>query len=344
MGEAGRNVVEEHFTCEALARHHESVLPGEPDAPVSTPQTVSVVIPTYNRLGYLMEALESVFRQSRPPDEVIVVDDGSTDGTEEAITELGHRVRYLRQRNAGPGAARNRGLRAVQGEWITFLDSDDLWMPDTVARQIEFCERNPGLDFVFGLMALFDATSEASEPEILDRSVYAYCQAHAADLRDLHLCLLKTNPVPTSTVMFRRSAMERVGFFREDLRCAEDYDLWFRWALSARCGFVDRVLMRRRIHAANVIGDHALMLESNLAVLEELTGRRALRSPSEWAALEIAIHRRRYQLANHYYRGRDYQRALEVLRRIRPRLLATMDERARWLAKLVIASVRAKAR
>ena len=101
--------------------------------------TTLIVIPTYNRLRFLTEALASVFGQSRRPDEIIVVDDGSNDGTAEAMARLTDQgVRYVRQQNAGPSAARNRGMREATSEWIAFLDSDDLWLPHRLARQCEF--------------------------------------------------------------------------------------------------------------------------------------------------------------------------------------------------------------
>jgi glycosyltransferase involved in cell wall biosynthesis len=106
--------------------------------------TVSVIIPTYNRGALLVEAVESALAQRRPPDEILVVDDGSRDDTAARMAAYGERVRYVRQANAGPSAARNHGFRLARGEYLALLDSDDLWTPDRLERQLEVLQRTCG--------------------------------------------------------------------------------------------------------------------------------------------------------------------------------------------------------
>ena len=129
---------------------------------------VSAVVPTYNRAHLVGEAIRSVLAQSLPVCEVIVVDDGSTDGTKEAVGRLSDAnpglIRYIRQENAGPGAARNRGIREASGDWVAFQDSDDLWLPEKIAWQVDFLRRNPRLEFVFGLMGNFEEGDSADHP------------------------------------------------------------------------------------------------------------------------------------------------------------------------------------
>ena len=110
---------------------------------------VSVVIPTYNRATELPSAIESVLGQTYPSVEVIIVDDGSTDGTEALIQTRFPRVRYLRQSNRGPAAARNAGIKAASGPYIAFLDSDDRWMPQKLERQIGLLRERPEVGLVF---------------------------------------------------------------------------------------------------------------------------------------------------------------------------------------------------
>ncbi len=300
---------------------------------------ISVVIPTYNRLGYLREALESVLRQTHAADEILVVDDGSTDGTEAAISALPAPIRYIRQKNAGPAAARNRGLREAKGDWIAFLDSDDLWVPTKLAEQMDFLEKNPEVDFLFAHMVNFGPAGEDTEPEILDQSVYTYCRTHATDLRDFVNYLLRVNPVPTSTVIFRQSTIERVGYLREDIGYADDFQWWLRWALKTRCGFLDRVLEKRRIHGSNIIGDRRAMMISVLAVLKDLGTHRHELSATQQSALDLALNRERYRLGSEHFRVRDYRAARPLLRLVNPAKLGSLNS-LKWLAKAIIAALR----
>lgn len=107
---------------------------------------ISCIVPVFNGERYLWEALESIFAQTYRPIEVLVVDDGSTDGTGAVAASYGSRLRYLWQPNAGPAAARNRGLEAARGEFVAFLDADDLWHPEKLARQMARFAARPGLD------------------------------------------------------------------------------------------------------------------------------------------------------------------------------------------------------
>ena len=106
---------------------------------------VSVVIPAYNACEYIGRAIESVLGQTRAADEIIVVDDGSTDGTGTQVKKFGERVRYIHQENSGPSASRNAGVLAAKSEWIAFLDADDEWLPKHLQLQTELLGRNNGL-------------------------------------------------------------------------------------------------------------------------------------------------------------------------------------------------------
>lgn len=303
--------------------------------------SISVVIPTYNRLSYLREALQSVFTQTRPADEIIVVDDGSSDGTAEALADFVSTVplRIISQQNAGQAAARNRGILAAQGTWVAFLDSDDLWMPRKLEEQMAFLIRNPALDFVFGDMVNFTAENRDDEqPEVLDRTVHNYCCENASDLKQFVEVLLLSNPVPTPSVVFRRSMVALVGPMREDLRCSEDFDWWFRWALCANCGFLDQVVARRRLHNSNAILDRARMLKSKLQVLEDL--RQSAHDTPDFPAekLNEAIDRQRYRLACDSFAARSPE-AYDQLRSISPSNLPNSATRLKWLVKLIIAKV-----
>lgn len=126
---------------------------------------VSVVIPAYDAEGFLARAVESVLGQSIPPREILVVDDGSTDGTADVARRLGERIRYLRQENAGPSGARNRGIGAAAGEWVAFLDADDWWLPRRLERGLAVAGRYPGLNWVAGRYRLLHPDGRMIAPE-----------------------------------------------------------------------------------------------------------------------------------------------------------------------------------
>ncbi len=197
---------------------------------------VSVIIPTYNRKEFLREAVQSVLEQTFQDLELIVVDDGSTDGTWEMLErEFGGRIRYIYQENQGPSAARNRGVEASCGEWIAFLDSDDLWLPKKLERQLEFTAENPG--------ALISYTDEIwirrgrrvnPKKKHAKYSGWIYPQC-------LPLCI-----VSPSSVLIHRKLWDEVGGFDERLPVCEDYDLWLRIASRHPIFFLPEKLIIKR--------------------------------------------------------------------------------------------------
>jgi glycosyltransferase involved in cell wall biosynthesis len=185
---------------------------------------ISVVIPCYNAAPFLDEALSSVFAQVRTPAEVIVVDDGSIDGTAEIAERRG--VRVIRsERNAGNAAARNLGLRAARGELVAWLDADDSWDSQHLAEVVPLLERFPEAVLAFALVRMFGA-QDGIWPALLPANVPVRAQEAC-----LHRCIL-----PQNAVVVRRAEVLAAGGYDEQFRMAEDYDLWLR--LSRRYPFV----------------------------------------------------------------------------------------------------------
>lgn len=182
---------------------------------------ISVIIPTYNRAGRIGEAIESVIAQTGRDWELIVIDDGSTDDTEEVVRSFGDdRIRYVRQENRGVSASRNVGIEKAKGELIAFLDSDDRWEPRKLEVQKEFFDSNPAVH-----------VCQTEEIWIRNGVRVNPMKKHAKPsgwifARCLDLCL-----VSPSAVMLRRSVFDRIGAFDESLPACEDYDLWLRAAL-----------------------------------------------------------------------------------------------------------------
>ena len=221
-------------------------------------KTISVIIPTYSYGRFLRDAIDSVLAQTVAPLEIIVVDDGSTDDTPEIVASYGDRIRYIRQQNAGVGAARNSGIAAARGEYLAFLDSDDIWLPEKLARELACLEADPGLGLVHCGVEMFDASGTvrismtgregwiAHELLRLDREVIA----------SVGSCPL----VPKRVV-------DEVGGFDESLPPSEDWDFVYRVALRYRIGFVPMVLVRYRLHSAGIHLNVAKMEKGMMAAL-----------------------------------------------------------------------------
>jgi glycosyltransferase involved in cell wall biosynthesis len=182
--------------------------------------TVTVVIPTYNLASLLPEAVASVRTQQWPNLEIIVVDDGSTDATESVLNSLANDsdLRWFRQDNAGAAAARNRGIAEARGDWIAFLDADDVWLPGKLTAQFGELEKRPNAAFSYTDVTLRFATGEESD-----------LACGNAD-QPLLMQLLGGNLFATPTVVVRRECLREVGLFDEQLRTGEDWDLWLRLA------------------------------------------------------------------------------------------------------------------
>jgi len=204
-------------------------------------KTVSVVIPTYNHAAYIREAIESALAQTYTPLEVIVVDDGSTDDTPRVLAGFGDRIRALHQQNAGVGAARNRGGREARGEYLAFLDSDDIWLPDKLALQMAELERDPALGLVHCAMQSFDP-----DGRVIDAHLGGTGGWIAVDM------LRYGQAISGSKMVVPKRVFEEVGGFDPTLPPSEDWDFCYRIATRYPVGYVDRVLLRYRLHGGGI--------------------------------------------------------------------------------------------
>jgi len=206
---------------------------------------VSVIIPAYNAERYLRETLESVLAQTYRDFEVIVVDDGSTDRTGAIAAGFGPPVRCIRQANAGPSPARNRGIREARGALIAFLDADDLWLPEKLAEQVPLFDPSASLGAgPQGSVGLVYCHAERMDAEGRPLPTPEARKPTGRVLEDF----LFRNHCPTSAAVVRRECLERVGGFAEDYIWAEDWHLWLRLARHYAFAAVPRVLVRHRVH------------------------------------------------------------------------------------------------
>lgn len=221
---------------------------------------ISVIVPSFNGERYLPEAIESALKQTVPPSEIILVDDGSTDGTA-AVAARYPTVRYAYQENAGASNARNHGITLATGEFIAFLDHDDVFLPDRFERQLAHFARRPELDASFGMTENFWAPEHAAIGE-------QYTMGRGKTVPGMH----------QSTMFLRRATFQQYGLFPVDLRHGETLD----WLLRARAAglvtdLLPDVLVRRRLHESNVSRIHARRsVGEHLAIIKrELDRRRA---------------------------------------------------------------------
>jgi len=183
---------------------------------------VSVIIPTYNRATTVGDAIESVLAQTYQDFEIIVVDDASSDNTAEVVSRYGDRVRYLRREtNGGAAAARNDGIRASVGEFISFLDADDRYLPERLAAAVAFLDGNPEFRAVYTDCEVRDGAGRIVAESMIEASG---CWKRLATWRDV-AC---HEPMHTNTITIRRTCFDEVGMFDERLRRGQDSELWLR--------------------------------------------------------------------------------------------------------------------
>lgn len=192
---------------------------------------VSVIIPTYNRAEFLRKAVSSVLGQTSPDFELLVVDDGSDDHTEKVVSSFHGPVRYLRQDNRGPAAARNTGIKAARFDLLAFLDSDDCFAKNKLALQSAAMAENP--DYLIShTQETWFRRGEHLNPK----------HKHRKGSGDIFAQSLELCAVGMSTVMVRRRLFDLVGMFDEEFPCCEDYDLWLRVSAAHPFLLVDRAL------------------------------------------------------------------------------------------------------
>jgi glycosyltransferase involved in cell wall biosynthesis len=245
-----------------------------------TPE-ISVIIPTHNRRAMLREALASVVAQRGANFEVIVVDDGSTDGTWQDLSGYDlfpqhDNIRAVRTERCGPAAARNRGIAMARGRLIAFLDSDDLWMPEKLARQSLLMRNNPDC-----------ALSQTGERWLRDGRRVNPGRRHRKRSGDIFTDALRTCLISPSAAILRRELLDEVGGFDEDMAACEDYDLWLRILARHEVGLLDEPLaVRRAGHPGQLSATVAALDRFRILALAKLLTDTSLGAAKRTAAAE----------------------------------------------------------
>jgi glycosyltransferase involved in cell wall biosynthesis len=211
---------------------------------------VSVIIPTYNRSTLVREAVASALAQQDVALEVIVVDDGSVDDTAAVLKSFGSFICTVLQSHGGVSYARNTGIRAAAGDWLAFLDSDDLWLPEKLREQLDFLEAHPEYK-ICQTEEIWIRNGHRLNPKKYHRKPRGYCFSQL-----LERCLISP-----SAVVVHRELFEEVGLFDEGLPACEDYDLWLRIGYRYPIGLVEKPLTIKR-------GGHADQLSTAISALD----------------------------------------------------------------------------
>jgi glycosyltransferase involved in cell wall biosynthesis len=212
---------------------------------------ISVVIPAYNAAPFLPRCLASVFAQTLKPEEVIVVDDGSTDNTAALAAELGATV--ISRQNAGVSASRNAGIQKASGEWIALLDADDDWVPEKLERQVACIQ--PGTVLVYSGIRIFDLRGRRSERPALEPS-------QAIKM------LRYRNPITPSTVLFRRDVVLQIGGFHLGIQGCEDWELWIRLQRMGQFAAVEDALVNYYVHPGSISSNPESMLKPLYKIID----------------------------------------------------------------------------
>ena len=207
---------------------------------------VSVIVPTYNSARYLPEAIDSVLGQTYRDFEIIVVDDGSTDNTQGVLARYAEQIRVVRQSNQGSAAARNAGILAARGEFIAFLDADDLWLPQKLERQMPLFDERPEIGWVYSDYREFGESGLSAQSFFERQSLCPPPEGRVL------LALARDCITSTITVVIRASCLQEAGLFDRTFRRAQDYDMWLRLAARFPVGCVDDVLALYRQHTRAV--------------------------------------------------------------------------------------------
>lgn len=245
--------------------------------------SISVVIPSYNRAATVMRALQSVYRQSFKPIEVIVVDDGSSDNSVDLIKDCFPTVHVIQQANYGVSRARNRGIAVAKGDWIALLDSDDEWLPDRLAAQVHALEKQPE-HRICHCDEIWIRNGRRVNPK------KKHAKRGGWIFRDcLPLCAISP-----SAALIKKSLFDEIGLFDEDLPACEDYDLWLRITARYPVLYVyEKLVIKHGGHADQLSQRHWGMDRFRVQALEKILSENILDADDTDAVLKVLLEKTR---------------------------------------------------
>ncbi len=265
---------------------------------------VSVIIPAYNSARFLPETIESVLAQTYKDYEIIVVDDGSTDNTREILAPYFDKIKYIYQQNQGAAKARNTAIKHSQGEYIAFLDADDVWLPEKLHIQVDYLNNNPEIAMVYSLSLSINIDGKQIGKKSRHRNLYS---------GDIFNKLFVKNFFTTSTVVVRKRVLNTIGLFDESLINSQDRDLWLRITREFRVSGIDKHLCKYRQtpgslskkNRENVFKFRRLVIEQHYKASQESS------RPIAPVLYKKALARLFFRIGKQYLAWGDRQKALE---------------------------------
>lgn len=261
---------------------------------------VSVIIPTYNRGSLIARAINSVLSQTFKDFEIIVIDDGSTDNTQEVLESFEGEIRYVYQQNGGIAKARNRGIELAQGNYIAFLDSDDYWAPEKLALQVRVLDFNPKVGIVYSRM-----------PIVNEAGHVLGMKPNGVSGRNFHELLRVWGDLPTSSVMTRKDCFSKVGVFDPELPPMEDIDMWIRISYKYDLFEIEgKTIAYYWRHDHQVTQDHIKVYRGLVKIHEKIL-KTFPEAPKELITKKLVSNQ--YILSRLYFRKKMYHEAFAYL-------------------------------
>jgi len=256
---------------------------------------ITVIIPTHNRKVVLGRAIQSVLRQTLPPDEILVIDDGSTDHTAEFVSETFPQVILIKQPNKGVSAARNRGIRIAKHDWLAFLDSDDEWLPQKLEKQVAVLQTQP--DFkICHTNEIWIRSGKRVNPKKRHQKFGGYIYEKC-----LPLCVISP-----SSVMIHRSVFEDIGVFDENLPACEDYDFWLRACIKYPVLYIEEpLIVKYGGHEDQLSKKFWGMDRFRIYALEKMLSNQQLDARQELQTLEVLLEKISVYMKGARRRGKE---------------------------------------
>ena len=247
---------------------------------MKTPK-VSVIIPVYNSKQFIGQTIDSVFNQEYQDFEVIIVDDGSCDGTEKVISKYKDRLTYIRKENEGISIARNTGIEQTRGEYIAFIDHDDIWLPEKLREQISLLDNNKEIRICFSDAYIIDEKGRRNGTLFKISPPYSGMVFRQ---------LLEENFIPVITAVVKKEVFKGTGLFNPRYRIAEDWDFFLRVSKRYPVAFINRPLAEYRIHAGSFSRQRDIMLTEAISIMNKYTG-----SLDKTTARTVEMRKRKFQ-------------------------------------------------